>query len=355
MRQGESLSLNIPWPSCAGSFLQYSVAAVLLTNSRANLLFTCPPLSAKIEYNIYFDHWLVFTGKGYRCMKQKLLKLILAFFLGSCLLPVSSLAAQEQKIGASLQSELAMAGSGGKVPVIVRMKDPLAVQSLATPTRRKGAIRAQARANLIHALKARADQGQQPLKKLLAQRGITKFQQLWLINGMALLATPAQIEEIARLPEVASIVADQTIELPRIVPAQVSGTAEPNIDQVKAPAVWDLGYAGQGVTVAIVDSGVDANHPDLASRWRGGSNSWFDPNGEHPDAPTDISGHGTEVTGLVLGGNRSGTYIGVAPEAQWIGVKIFADNDLTTFSTIHLGLEWLLDPDSNPDTDDAPD
>ncbi|MGK2907914.1 MAG: S8 family serine peptidase [Desulfuromonadales bacterium] len=288
-------------------------------------------------------------------MKQRLLKLVLAFSIASCLLPVSILAAQEQKIGASLQIELAMAGSGGKVPVIVRMKDPLAVQSLATPTRRKGPIRAQARANLIHALKARADQGQQPLKKLLAQRGITKFQQLWLINGMALLATPAQVEEISRLPEVASIVADHTIELPGIVPAQVSGTAEPNIDQVNASALWALGYAGQGVTVAIVDSGVDASHPDLGPRWRGGANSWYDPNGEHTDAPTDMSGHGTEVTGLVLGGASSGTYIGVAPEAQWIGVKIFADNDSTTFSTIHLGLEWLLDPDSNPDTDDAPD
>ena len=289
-------------------------------------------------------------------MKKILLKLVFAFFLGSCLLPASSPAAQEQKIGASLQSELVMAGPGGKVPVIVRMKDPLSVQSLATPTRRKGAVRAQARANLIHALKARAEKSRQPLQKLLNRHGITKSRQLWLINGMALLATPAQIEEIARLAEVASIVADQTIELPRrIVPAQVTGTAEPNIDQVNAPALWDLGYAGQGVTVAIVDSGVDVSHPDLGPRWRGGSNSWYDSNGEYTDAPTDITGHGTEVAGLVLGGNSGGAYIGVAPEAQWIGVKIFDDADSASFSTIHLGFQWLFDPDGDPNTDDAPD
>jgi hypothetical protein len=104
-----------------------------------------------------------------------------------------------------------------------------------------------------------------------------------------------------------------------------------------------------------MDTGVDINHPDLGPRWRGGSNSWFDPYGEHPLLPTDRDGHGTQVTGLILGGNFSGAYIGVAPDAQWIAVKIFADDGEARSSAIHASFQWLLDPDNNPDTDDAPD
>ena len=288
-------------------------------------------------------------------MNQRFLKLILAFSVGFCLSPVPSMAAQKGKIDPFLQSKLTMAGFGEKIPVIVRMKNPVAVQSFATPSRKKGAIRTQARANLTQALKARAQQSRQPLQKLLDRHGIANSRQLWLINGMALQATPAQIEGISQMPDVASIVADQTIELPEIIPTQALEPAEPNIDLVDAPSLWALGYAGQGVTVAIVDSGVDINHPDLGPRWRGGINSWFDPNGEHPLVPTDLHGHGTQVTGLVLGGNNSGSYIGVAPDAEWIGVKIFADDGMALSSEIHAGYQWLLDPDNNPDTDDAPD
>ncbi|MBE0576447.1 MAG: S8 family serine peptidase [Desulfuromonadales bacterium] len=286
---------------------------------------------------------------------RKLLKPVLVFSLGLLLLPLSIQAAHEDKVGPILQRELSMAGSDETVPVIVRMKDPVAVQSFTAPSRNKGPVRTQARANMIRALKLRAEQSQQSLQYLLNRHGVIKSRQLWMINGVALEATPAQIEEISRLPEVASIVLDQAIELPEALPAQASEPAEPNIVQVNATDLWALGYAGQGVTVAIVDSGVDINHPDLGPRWRGGSNSWFDPNSEHPFTPTDLDGHGTRVTGLLLGGNSSGAYIGVAPDAEWIGVKIFADNGTALNSMIHAGYQWLLDPDGNPDTDDAPD
>jgi subtilisin family serine protease len=103
-----------------------------------------------------------------------------------------------------------------------------------------------------------------------------------------------------------------------------------------------------------MDSGVDVSHPDLASRWRGGSNSWFDPYGQHPSTPTDLSGHGTQTMGIMVGGDAGGTSIGVAPGAQWIAVKIFNDRNRSTSTAIHQGFQWLLDPDGNPNTADAP-
>jgi PKD repeat protein len=59
--------------------------------------------------------------------------------------------------------------------------------------------------------------------------------------------------------------------------------------------------------------------------------------------------------GLIVGGDTSGTAIGVAPGAKWIAVKIFSDQGVAFPSHIHEACEWLLDPDGNPDTDDAPD
>ncbi len=59
--------------------------------------------------------------------------------------------------------------------------------------------------------------------------------------------------------------------------------------------------------------------------------------------------------GVIVGGDAGGTAIGVAPDAKWIAVKIFNDSGKASLSTIHQGFQWLLDPDGNPGTDDAPD
>jgi bacillopeptidase F len=133
-----------------------------------------------------------------------------------------------------------------------------------------------------------------------------------------------------------------------------ASTVEPNLAVVRAPELWALGFEGQGLVVAVLDSGVDPAHVDLISRWRDGSNSWFDPNGEYA-SPHDATGHGTQVTGLLVGGSSGGTAIGVAPGAEWIAAKIFDDQGEATFSAIHQSLAWVLDPDGDPETDDAPD
>jgi bacillopeptidase F len=59
--------------------------------------------------------------------------------------------------------------------------------------------------------------------------------------------------------------------------------------------------------------------------------------------------------GILVGGSASGIPIGVAPGARWIAAKIYDDSGRTTLSAIHRSLQWLLDPDGDPDTDDAPD
>ena len=203
---------------------------------------------------------------------------------------------------------------------------------------------------------AKADETQRPfgaLAKAWQRAGsVTRFTPLWIINGFAITATPDVIDALSRNPAVASVTPDATMYAPSAAPA--TSAAEWNVSLVNAPALWDLGDTGQGIVVASLDTGVDPTHPDLAGRWRGGTNSWYDPFGEHPTTPLDRSGHGTQVMGVMVGGNAGGTSVGVAPGSKWIAARIYNDAGHGTTSNTHLAFQWLLDPDGNPNTADAP-
>jgi len=209
------------------------------------------------------------------------------------------------------------------------------------------------RADMTRALKTKAEFSQQSLRTLLAQRGARKMKQLWLINGMALRVRAEVAKELAQLPGVESVRPDHVLQAPAVT-LSAGAPLEWNLNTIGVPDLWALGYSGAGVVVANMDSGVDPNHPDLATRWRGGANSWFDPHGEHT-TPYDALGHGTQTMGILVGGAANGTAIGVAPDAQWIAVKIFDDAGQAQLSDIHMGFQWLLDPDGDPATPDAPD
>ncbi|HKJ77391.1 MAG TPA: S8 family serine peptidase, partial [Gammaproteobacteria bacterium] len=176
---------------------------------------------------------------------------------------------------------------------------------------------------------------------------------LWLINGMAVKIPAHRVARLAGRPGVERVSLDLALAAP-VVSYGVSAPAGWNLSAVGAPDLWQMGYTGQGVVVATLDSGVDMYHPDVGAKWRGGSNSWFDPYGQHAE-PVDTNGHGTHVMGLIVGGESSGQQIGMAPDAQWIAAKIYDDAGSATLSAIHLALQWVLDPDGNPDVDDAPD
>lgn len=252
-------------------------------------------------------------------------------------------------IDVRLQGVLDAAAPGEAIPVIVTFQGSSNLELLSQGPRQAR------RAELVRTLKSRAETVQRSARLFLQSRGVGPGQELWINNSLAVIASPEIVRELAARPEVESVRLEEVIRMPRVTSTQVTGPAELNIKLVNAPALWAMGVTGQGVTVATMDSGVDVNHPDLGPRWRGGANSWFDPNGQHPLVPADVDGHGTGVMGALVGGNAGGTYIGVAPEAQWIAVKIFNDAGEAPEAAIHQGFQWLLDPDGKPDTDDAPD
>ena len=212
------------------------------------------------------------------------------------------------------------------------------------------------RSKIVKALKDKADKTQKDLKTFLKQNGVQNkdIQVIWLINTIALTVRADLVSELAAQPGVAEVRLDFAIPLGEVTPAAAT-TPEWNLVEIGATELWNVGFRGQGVVVANMDTGVDVAHADLAGRWRGGANSWRDPNGEHA-SPHDSHalGHGTGSMGIMVGGDATGTSIGVAPDAQWIAVKIFNDAGVAPLSGIHQGFQWMLDPDGNSNTDDAP-
>jgi subtilisin family serine protease len=183
------------------------------------------------------------------------------------------------------------------------------------------------------------------LAELRRDGHVRHVRSLWIASAVALTADEHALAVLRARPDVRSIEADS--ELP-IQPADaVSG--EPGIASTGAPAFWPKGVDGRGITVGILDTGVDLAHPELAGRYRGGTNSWFDPYDGHT-TPVDVSGHGTQVTGVIVAGSG----IGMAPGARFIAARAFDDAGVSTASGIHASFQWLLDPDGNPATDDAP-
>lgn len=205
---------------------------------------------------------------------------------------------------------------------------------------------------VIRALQAHAEASQASvrarLRALEAQGEVTSQTSLWIANAISVTASASAVRELANRSDVASVVPDEITVLPTSVPV------EPNIAAVHAPDVWAAGRTGQGVVVATLDTGVDLANPDLAARWRGGNNSWFDPYGQHPAGPVDLDGHGTATAGLVVGGSDGGSSYGMAPGASLIAARVFDDRGAVTTTALHQAFQWVLDPDHDPGTSDAP-
>lgn len=106
------------------------------------------------------------------------------------------------------------------------------------------------------------------------------------------------------------------------------------IPQVKADQAHTAGVRGQGVKVAVLDTGIDYNHEDLNVR---GGASFV--GGDY----IDRNGHGTHVAGTIAALDNSIGVIGVAPDAELYAVKVLNDLGSGSYSGIAQGIEWAID------------
>lgn len=173
-------------------------------------------------------------------------------------------------------------------------------------------------------------------------------------NSVVIAAKEDVIDKLRNHPNVAHISAEKSYT--------------PSLDRsaayIGAPSVWelkdddDLDITGQGITVAIVDTGVNYLHDDLGGcigpecKVIGGYDFINDDNDPMEDDPDyRYLGHGTHVAGIVA---ANGRYRGIAPDASILAYKV-CDIDLCSTSNILAGLERASDPDGDIFTDDAAD
>lgn len=105
------------------------------------------------------------------------------------------------------------------------------------------------------------------------------------------------------------------------------------------------GLNGTGVLVGHIDTGVDGRHPALAGKIATFLNAGQGRTAE----PTDEGSHGTHTAGTILGNPKDGFPMGVAP-----GAKLVAAAGLTDYESMIKAMEWMMDPDGRPETNDVP-
>jgi subtilisin family serine protease len=130
-----------------------------------------------------------------------------------------------------------------------------------------------------------------------------------------------------------------------MLPAPAEGRLAARGEVVRIDAEYAWGTStGAGINVAVIDTGIDADHPDLAANIAGGVNyvgkGWWKP--ADPSKWNDGNGHGTHVAGIIAAlGNDIGV-VGVAPEASLYAVRVLGNSGSGYVSDIVAALEWAI-------------
>lgn len=178
----------------------------------------------------------------------------------------------------------------------------------------------------------------------------------WAFNGFACMASDDAIRLIEARNDVNYVYRDELKKMAPDMEARPVTTRENawHVDKVNAPAVWNYngstGYNGNGVIVAVVDSGVDYTHVDIAgSMWDGGSNyphHGYDMCNDDDD-PMDDFCHGTHVAGIIAGQGNAGTQTGIAPGAKIMAIKVLDNTGYGFDSDLISGIHFAMYHDAD--------
>jgi subtilisin family serine protease len=181
-----------------------------------------------------------------------------------------------------------------------------------------------------------------------------KAESLWLFNAAIMHVPASQLKELAQNEDIISITANRQVHLldQDMGAAVGSGSGYTyGLEKINLPALRAKAptLTGQGVRVGILDTGIDATHPDLKDRVM-----TFKDFVGNQTTPYDDNSHGTHVAGTISGGNASGTTIGVAPGVKLIIGKVFSGSGSAGMDELLKAMQWIADPDGNPATNDYP-
>jgi len=118
-------------------------------------------------------------------------------------------------------------------------------------------------------------------------------------------------------------------------PSPQAETVPAGVAQIKAPAAWDA-TRGRGIKVAVLDTGIDNTHPDLAANYKGGVS--FVPG----ESPMDGNSHGTHCAGTIAAAINGDGVVGVAPAAFLYAVKVLSNSGSGNWSWLIAGIDWCI-------------
>ena len=248
---------------------------------------------------------------------------MLSLWVGLVQLGWSAAVDPNTKIASRVLSETSNGGSTEALVVLSAQADLSAASNLPTKAQ-KGLF-------VVGQLRSVAQSTQAPILAMLRERGVT-YQSFYIVNMIKVSGDRSLMEALAQRADVARIDAN-----PHVRTALPNGGTEStfetqgiewNVQKVKAPDVWALGFHGEGMVVAGADTGVQWDHPALKNHYRGWNGqqvnhdyNWHDATSEHSATPVDPNSHGTFTVSEMVGDDGLGNQIGVAPGAQWIACR----------------------------------
>ncbi|MBO8128899.1 MAG: S8 family peptidase [Peptococcaceae bacterium] len=184
-------------------------------------------------------------------------------------------------------------------------------------------------------------------RMLLTRHGASNIRPLPLINGVACtFENPELAQQLAASKSVIAIEDNGEVRLPLPWQSRFFGsTTVPEdyqlipwgIDRIGANRVWRV-TRGRSVRIAILDTGINLDHPELAPNIKGGYNV-LTPSA----APEDDHGHGSHIAGIIAAADNGWGIIGGSPEASIYAVKILNRFGKGTIVDVISGLQWCLD------------
>ena len=172
------------------------------------------------------------------------------------------------------------------------------------------------------------------------------------LHGFQFHGSAQAAEALRHNPRVASVQPDTAVYLTDLLPRGVDRVAA--WDQAGTDGAYQQGFRGNGARIAILDTGIDLDHPDLV----GGIDAGLGTNCINDTLPpNDGHGHGSHVSGTAASPYNGVGMVGIAPEARLVPVKVFDDTGNSAESIILCGLDHIIglnsDGDASNDVDVA--
>lgn len=308
---------------------------------------------------------------------KKALSLLLAAFLVSASVTMCGATAfaseSPSKITAKTTNKIdsaITANQDGLVDVLVTFQDDDVNRRLAQAKHLLGSQASQAAISL-KAAQLRTQAAQKSAKLVLTNNSkVKKYESLEIANTIRVLGKQEILEELAKLPQVLKVSPNRMAQM--VEPAKTrqspegraSSTTlnreeeiEANLRAIRVDKVWkDKNITGSGVTIGLIDQGVDYQHPALRSHFRGydAKTGRFILQGNYVDfvGSGETDSHGTHVAGIMVGSETRKANnktvevnrIGVAPGAKFIAARAFRDGVGGSNANIIKACQWMLAP-----------